>query len=218
MSIIKLVIVDDHQIVRDGIKAMFLTDKTVKVIDEAGDYDSLMQVLAKQKPDILILDISLPGKSGVEITRELKEKDKEIKILMLSANTDEENIIAAVQAGANGFLPKDTSKEEFLEAVAVVNNNEEYFGAKLSKIIFNSYTSYVKSKKDNDKTQINLSERETATLKLLADGYSSKEIGEKLFISPRTVETHKANILTKLNLRNNADLIKYAIKQGIVKL
>lgn len=217
MNVIKIVLVDDHQIVRDGIKAMLLTNKEIKVVAEADDYKSLMKILKEQTPDVLILDISMPGKSGVEITRELKEKDEDIKILMLSASTDEEHIVDAIQAGANGFLPKDTSKEEFVEAVKTVYNNEEYFGAKLSKIIFNSYTHHVKSKSSKE-TALFLTDRETDTLKLFADGYSSKEIAEKLFISPRTVESHKANILKKLKMKSSVDLIKYAIRQGIVRL
>jgi DNA-binding NarL/FixJ family response regulator len=215
MNDIKLIIVDDHQIVRDGIKAMFLVSKGIKIIGEAADYDSLMRLLTKQTPDIIILDISLPGKSGVEITHELKKKNEEIKILILSANTDEESIIEAIKAGANGFLPKDTSKEEFISAINLVFNNEDYFGEKLSKIIYKSYVQHVKTKPEHNTC---LSEREIEIVKLLADGLSSKEIADILFISPRTVETHKNNIISKLNLKNNVELVKYAIKHGIVKL
>ena len=217
MKKIKIIIVDDHQIVRDGIKAMFLTNNEVEVIGEAGDYDELMQLLKTSNPDVIILDITLPGKSGVEITKELKNDNPETKILILSSNTDEENIVGAIQAGANGFLPKDTSKEEFVEAVNLVNATEEYFGANLSKIIYKSYMHHVKSKSD-DSSACSLSRREIEIVQMLSDGLSSKEIGCKLFISPRTVESHKANILDKLNLKNNAEIIKYAIKQGIVKL
>ncbi len=215
MNVIKLIIVDDHQIVRDGIKAMFIVSKDIKVIGEAADYDSLMRILANQTPDIIILDISLPGKSGVEITHELKKTNEEIKILILSANTDEDSIIGAIKAGANGFLPKDTSKEEFITAINLVYNNEDYFGEKLSKIIYKSYVQHVKTKSISDNC---LSEREIEIIKLLADGLSSKEIANKLFISSRTVETHKNNIISKLNLKNNVELVKYAIKNGIVKL
>jgi len=215
MDLIKLIIVDDHQIVRDGIKAMFIASKTIKVIGEASGYEELVKLLEKIKPEIIILDINLPGKNGVEITHELKANFSEIKILILSANTDEESIIGAIKAGANGFLPKDTSKEEFISAINLVYNNEDYFGEKLSKIIYKSYVQHVKSKSIADDS---LSEREIEIVKLLADGLFSKEIADKLFISSRTVETHKNNILSKLNLKNNVELVKYAIKNGIVKL
>jgi len=217
MDVIKVVIVDDHQIIRDGIEAMLLTSKVIKIVGEASDYNSLMRILEKQTPDIVILDIALPGKSGLEIARELKENIKGIKILMLSGNTTEENIIESIKSGASGFLPKDTSKEEFIEAITSVHNNEEYFGSNLSKTIFKSYVHHVKNH-GNSEPEISLSEREIEIIALLSDGMSSKEIGDKLFISSRTVESHKANILSKLNLRNCAEMIKYSIKQGIIKL
>lgn len=210
-----MIVVDDHQIVRDGIKAMFIVSKTIKVIGEAADGNELILLLSKLTPDIIILDINLPGKSGVEITKEIKENNPQIKILILSANTDEDSIIGAIKAGANGFLPKDTSKDEFVSAINLVFKNEDYFGEKLSKIIYKSYVQHVKTKSISGNS---LSEREIEIIKLLADGLSSKEIADKLFISSRTVETHKNNIISKLNLKNNVELVKYAIKHGIVKL
>ncbi len=218
MSAIKVVVVDDHQIVRDGIKALFLTEYKINVTGEAADYEGLMKVLEKHIPDVIVLDISLPGKSGVEIAEILKKDYPDIKILMLSSKTEEENIINSIHAGANGFLPKDTSKEEFIEAITLINNNEDYFGEKLSRIIYSSYIKHLKTKDEKATPENTLSEREIETLKLLSDGLSSKEIASKLCISPRTVESHKANILSKLNLKTSADLIKYAIKNGIVEL
>jgi DNA-binding NarL/FixJ family response regulator len=217
MSAINVVIVDDHQIVRDGIKAMLMLSKSIKVIGEAADNDGLVQILEKNIPDIIILDITLPGKSGIEITNELVKKELPLKILILSANTDEENIIGAIKAGASGFLPKDTPKDEFIEAINLVYNGEGYFGEKLSKIIYKSYIQHVKTKKDSE-PELCLSDREIEIIKQLAEGLSVKEIADKLFISPRTVESHKNNILGKLNLKNNIELVKFAIKQGIVKL
>jgi DNA-binding NarL/FixJ family response regulator len=217
MNSIKIVIVDDHQIVRDGIKAMLLPNKNIKVVGEAADYDGLMKILKVEAPDIIILDISLPGKSGIEITRELIEANNESKILILSANTDEESIIEVIKAGAKGFLPKDTSKDEFLVALNLVYNEEGYFGEKLSKVIYKSYIQYVKSIKSPEQ-EICLSEREIEIIKLLAEGLTSKEIADRLFISSRTVETHKNNIIKKLNLKNLVELLKYAIKHGIVRI
>ena len=217
MEKIKVAIVDDHQIVRDGIMALLYNNDRIVVTGEAGGSDELMQLLERQTPDIVILDISMPERSGVEIARELKEKHERPRILMLSANADEENIVEAIRAGADGFLSKDTSKEELIEAITQVHGGEEYFGARLSKIIFKSYTQHLKAGR-NDGEVPELSKRETSTLILLSDGLSTKEIAEKLHISPRTVECNKSNILGKLNLKTNADLIKYAIRQGIVRL
>jgi DNA-binding NarL/FixJ family response regulator len=217
MEEIKVVIVDDHQIVRDGIEALLLSNKQIKITGSVSGYESLMLVISNQKPDVIVLDIALPGKSGIEIAKELKEKHKEIKILMLSANSDENNITESVRAGADGFLPKDTPKEELTEAIRLVHNGEKYFGANLSKVIYNSYVHFIKTGKKKDTSPL-LSERETEIIELLAEGCSCKEISEKIFISPRTVESHKANILSKLNLKNTAELIVYAIKNGIINI
>lgn len=217
MKKIKIIIVDDHQIIRDGIEAMLLSENNIEVVGTAPDYKSLLKIHNYQNTDLLILDISLPDKSGIEIARQFSEKFENMKILMLSANTNEENIIESIKAGAYGFLHKDTSSNEFIEAIYSVYNGEEYFGEKLSKIIYKSYRTHVKYKNQSD-NQLNLTDREIDVIKLLSNGLSSKEIANKLFISPRTVESHKANILSKLNLNNNIEIVKYAIKEGIVKL
>jgi DNA-binding NarL/FixJ family response regulator len=216
MKKIHIIIVDDHQIIRDGIEAMLIAEDSIEVLGTAADYESLIKLPELKQCDVLILDIALPGKNGIEIAREFSAKYPLIKLLMLSANCDEDTISEAIQSGAFGFLHKDTSSEEFLEAVKSVYNNEEYFGEKLSKIIYKSYRKRIRDANDTDKPM--LTEREIQVIKLLSDGKSSKEIAADLFISPRTVETHKANILTKLKLHNNIEIVKFAIKEGIVKL
>lgn len=217
MQKINIVVVDDHQIVRDGIMSMFLAHDTIHVVGEAHDSESLWRVLEQVSPNVLVMDICMPGKSGVEIVEQIKKNDEYLKILMLSASTDEENIMNAIQSGANGFLSKDTSREEFEQAIYSVYNGEAYFGANLSHIIYQGYVKQTRNQK-NSQDETPLSEREIQIIKLLSDGLSSKQIGEKLCISARTVESHKSNILEKLNLKTNADIIKYAIKNRIVKL
>ncbi len=217
MSPITLVVVDDHQKVRDGIKAMLLCNKDIKIIGEAANCSELDEQLRDKQPDVIVLDISLPGKSGVEITKELMDKNPGTKILILTANTDEQSILDTIKGGASGFLNKDTLKEEFIEAIVSVHRGEGYFGEKLTKIIYKSYIQHVKSIGEKGK-ESGLTEREVQIVKLFSDGLSSKEVADALFLSPRTVESHKTNILEKLNLRNNVELVKYAIKQGIIEL
>jgi DNA-binding NarL/FixJ family response regulator len=216
MEQIKIMVVDDHKIVRDGIRALLLGQKKIAYIGDAEDAESLFTCLANNQPDVLILDIQLPGKSGIEITLELKEKFPCIRILILSSNCDEETILNAVRAGANGFLSKDTSKEELITAITSVAAGEGYFGEKINKIIYKSYIEQVTLQ--NGKPTNCLSEREAEILTLLAEGFTNKEIADKLFISPRTIDTHKANIMTKLNLSSTVELVKYAIRQGYIKL
>lgn len=217
MHIIKVISVDDHKIVRDGIRAMLMSNKEIKLIGEASGKEELFCLLEKSMPDLLLLDIAMPGTSGIEITKELSQTYPNIKTLILSANKDEESILNSVQAGAHGFLHKDSSKHELISAIKAVYNDEGYFSENLSKIIYNSYIKKVKEPAKKDKEPC-LSERETDIIKLLGEGISYKEIADKLNISPRTVETHKSNILAKLNLNNTIELVKYAIKEGIIEL
>jgi DNA-binding NarL/FixJ family response regulator len=216
MAAVTVIIVDDHKIVRDGIKALFIGELSVKCIGEASDYDELEKLLAIKTPDLLLLDIMLPGKNGIEITALLKDKYPAIRVLILTSNTTEEYILDAVKAGAKGFLPKDTSAGELILAIGEVYSGNGYFGERINKIIYNSYIHQVN--KGVEKESSGLSDRETEVLTMFADGFTTKEIAEKLFISPRTIDTHKANIMSKLNLNSIVDLVKYAIKNGLIKI
>lgn len=214
-----IVILDDHKIVREGLKSMLLGNPKFEVIGEGGNESDLLVLLKIHTPNLIIMDISMPGKSGIELTDYIVKNHPGIKVLILTTNSDEKSIIASIEAGANGFLHKDSSLNELLEAIELVCNGEGYFSENISGIIYKSYIARIKYdnnyKPDRQKA---LSERELEIIRLLSDGLSGKEIAQRLFISPRTVETHKTNILEKLNLKNNVELLKYAIKQGIIKL
>jgi len=215
MEKIHIIIVDDHKIVRQGLKALLIGEKQIKIIAEAASADELFEELKNKTPNLIVLDIGLPGISGIDIAKTLSREYPRIKTIMLSANIDEENITASVKAGANGFLPKDTSREELIEAVTKVYSGQDYFGEGISHIIYKSYVKTIKSKKN---PAVALSEREIEVVKLLCEGLGHKQIAEKLFISVRTVETHKKNILEKLNLQNSVELVKFAIKTGMIEL
>jgi DNA-binding NarL/FixJ family response regulator len=219
MEKIRIALVDDHKIVRDGIKAMFLADDRLEVVAEANDAEAMLKMLRGVNAHLLILDINLPGMDGNTMAVEVNQQFPEVRILMLSASGDEETIIGAVKAGVQGYLTKDCNASEFIEAVHAIADGEEYFGGKVSRIVFNSYTKKLNSIDSKEKQSAKLlSERETEVLKCFAEGLSYKEIGTKLFISPRTVETHKNNIMEKLELRTLADLIKYALRNGLISL
>jgi len=212
MKPIQIIIVDDHKIVRDGLKAMLIGIMQIKVMADVGSGSSLFKVLEEKTPELIVLDISMPGESGIEITKKLKEKHPYIKILILTSNTDEQTLVESVKAGATGFLPKDTSREEFFEAIEKVANGQEYFGENISSVLHHAFISQI-----NKKPIPKLSDREIEIIQGLCDGLSHKEIGAKLFISPRTVETHKNNILKKLEIENTIQLVKLAIKVGIIE-
>jgi DNA-binding NarL/FixJ family response regulator len=219
MDKIKVAMVDDHKIVRDGIRAMFLADPGIEIVAETGDAVSMLEKLRYVQPHILIIDINLPDMDGNILAMQVNERFPGISILMLSAAGDEATVLMAVKAGVKGYLTKECSADEFLEAINSIADGDEYFGDKISRIIFRSYKKMLNSADTTEQSAAKgLSQRETEVLKGFADGLSYKEIGEKLFISPRTVETHKASIMEKLELKSVADLVKYALKNGLVKL
>ena len=212
----KIIIADDHQIVRDGISALLMRKPEIEIIAEASNGDELLKLLQTNVPDIIIMDISMPGKTGIEITKIVKEKYPQIEIIIFSSHSEGENVIDAIEAGAKGILPKNTVREELTEALQTVYEGREF----VSKYIPHStFTNHIKnSKKTTDfETELKniLSDREIEVMKLVVDGKTNKEIAELLFISQRTAEKHKSNLLAKLNMKSVVDLVKYAIKNKI---
>ncbi|MBW6480020.1 MAG: response regulator transcription factor [Bacteroidales bacterium] len=213
----KLIIVDDHKIVRDGIRAILMCNKLYTVVADLASGKELFQVIDSLKPDIVVLDIGMPEMDGVEVTEKLSKEYPAVRVLILSANASEDWVMSAVKAGATGFLPKDSSRDEFLKALCYVSRGENYYGESVAAIIYRSYVSILRNKNTEKKTE-ELSDRESEVLMAFSDGLSFKEIAYKLNISVRTVETHKNNILAKLDLKNTIDMVKYAIKNGIISL
>ena len=212
---IKIALVDDHKILRDGIKLSLLQNEKFSLILECGTAEELLEKFNTYNPDIFIIDMNLPDKNGDEIIQILCRSNPNTKAIVLSSLIDENSVLRAVKSGAKAYISKDAGTEELLEAIETVYNGDEYFGGKISKIIFKSFS---KINSENNKTKLSLSEREIEVLKFFAEGLSYKEIGEKLFISHRTVETHKKSILKKLEIQSLAELIKYAIRNGLTDL
>ncbi len=220
MDKIKVLLVDDHQIVRDGIFALLIKEREIEIVGEASNGDDLFEKLKFIKPNIIILDISLPKMSGIEIAEILTKDYPDIHIIIFSSYTDEETIYKSIRAGAKGFLPKDSVRGDLVEAIKKVNQGFEYLSKKIPNTIIIDYIKNSENKKNkyNNSKLSNLTKREKEILKLIADGLSYKEIGEKLFISVRTVETHKNNMLQKLDLKSTIDLVKFAIKNELINL
>lgn len=217
MSEIKIILADDHRIFRDGLKSLLSDNDYIKIIGEASGGKELMEMLKSLKPDIVITDITMPGLSGIDVARHISEFYPDIKIMILSMHTNEEFIINSVKAGAHGYLPKDTTKEELLDAINILYERGEYFSRLISDNFLKSYIKKVKvdlSLTGND----DLTNRETEILKLAASGLSNKEIAEKLFISTKTVDAHKNHIMQKLKLKNTAEMVLYAIKNKIIDI
>ncbi|MCH2046339.1 MAG: response regulator transcription factor [Saprospiraceae bacterium] len=211
---ISIFIVDDHEILRDGIRAMLL-GSGIKVIGDFAEPEELFERLENQQPTVMLLDISMPKMTGLEILEELQNRELELNVLMLSAETDEQKIQQAVKLGALGFLPKDCSRSELITAIKTVADQKNYFGSSILSIIFKSYVDTTRQEQQDTKL---LSDREIEIVKMLCNGLSYKDIGRELFISHRTVESAKKVIFEKLSINNNMELLKTAIKMGIVSL
>lgn len=217
---IKIGIVDDHKIVRDGLKAMLMGEVDMKVIFESANAENALNIADNIKPDVFLLDIILPGMDGITLASKMKVKQPETRILILSSNIDELTIVNAINAGVDGYLSKDASGDEVKRAIRIVASGEAYYGEKVSAIVFKSFVARKGSNSAGNKlvTDDILSEREKDIIRCFGDGLSYKETAAKLNISPRTVETHRNTIMEKLGLHSLAELIKFAIRAGIVKL
>lgn len=217
MNKINVGIIDDHKIVRDGLKAMFLGYEEINLICESDSAEDFIKRIPLIPIHVLIVDLNLPGMHGNQLIQYIKTNHPTMEVLVLSSQVDEKSILSAINAGARSYISKDAGEKELIEAIKSTYSHEEYFIGKISKIIFQSYTRK-KNAPETAHALDTLSNRELDVLKLFADGLSYKEIGEKLFISPRTVETHKNHIMEKLDLSNLADLIKFAIRNNIIQI
>ncbi len=214
----KVMLVDDHTIVRDGIKALLTDQDDISIIGEASNGRDLLSLLKVHKPDILLLDISLPDYSGIELCEIVRRDYPGIQVLFLSMYTSEEYIFNAIKAGAQGYLPKNISQTELLLAIRTISQGSEYFSESISNIILKSYIKKAKNKEPESlNPEESLSKRELEILKLFAEGFPNPQIAEKLFISTRTVESHKNHIMQKLGLKSTVDLVKFAIRNQIIE-
>ncbi len=219
---IGIFLVDDHQIVRDGIRALLQDVPEMVISGEASNGKELLERISKSPTDIILMDISLPDISGIELTKHICKNYPEIKVLILSMYTQEDFILNAITAGAKGYLPKNTTRQELLKAIIHIHDGEEYYSNSVSKIILDNYISNVRKPKEiepvRDKEDDVLSAREKQILQMVVEGHTNQEIADKLFISIRTVESHKNHIMLKLGMKSTVDLIKYALRNKIVRI
>ncbi len=216
---IKILLVDDHHLVRTGIANLLAGESDLEIIGEASNAGEMIDLLKQQEPDLAVLDIALPDMSGIELARQMAKEFPRVKVVFLSMYTSEEFVFNAINSGAKGYLPKNTSRSELLEAIRAVAKGEEYFAESISNTILKSY---IKKAKSGNLEQLRdeslLSKRELEVLRLFAQGLTNQEIADKLFISIRTVESHKNHIMQRLELKTTVDLIKFAIRNNLVTL
>lgn len=214
MQQINIVIADDHKIFRDGIKSLLSKEKDINVVAEASNGIELLEIVEQHKIDVVIMDIDMGIPNGIETTAILKRKFPSINVLILSMLGLHDFIIQALEVGAIGYILKNAGLDEMLTAIKCVANGDSYFSKEVSASLIQQLNRPKTSKKKN--TDIPLSPRELEVLNLIAQEYSNHEIAEKLFISIRTVDTHRRNLLEKLSMKNNVGLTKYAISKGLI--
>ena len=216
MKKIKVVVADDHTILRQGIKALLDNQEEIEVVGEAKDGREAIKVIEELSPDVILMDIAMPGLNGLEATRRIKKKFPKTKVVVLTMHTNEEYIFQILNAGADGYLVKETAFQDLISAISSVHRGEAFMSPSISKKVL---TEYIQRAQGKEKVGFDtLTTREREILQLVAEGNSNKKIAEALFISPKTVETHRAHIMDKLNIHDRAGLIKYAIRKGMINL
>lgn len=224
MTPTKLMLVDDHSIVRDGIRLLLEQADGLEIIDEANDGEETLDKLkvhqtnADQLPDLILMDISLPGMSGIQTTQVISRLYKQIRVLMLSMHNNEDYILRSVEAGAYGYILKDSSSDEMIKAIRTIANGEKYYSSPVAQIILSGYMQQLKKGSKHSQTEraSKLSNKEKEILQFLVDGMSSREIANKLQLSVRTVDNHRANMMRRLQVRNAAELVRMAVEDKLI--
>jgi DNA-binding NarL/FixJ family response regulator len=212
---ITVVLVDDHPVWRDGVRADLEGAGVAEVVGEASDGGEGIEVALTKMPDVVLMDLQLPTVSGVEATRRIVTDAPHVKVLVLSASAEEEHVLEAVKAGAAGYLLKSSTSVELADAVRRVHAGEPVFTASLAGLVLDEFRRVAAGGESGSNQEPRLTPRENEVLKFVAKGYTYKEIGDKLFISTKTVQNHVQNILTKLQLRKRYELMRYAIQKGL---
>ncbi len=211
----KVVIAEDHAILRDGLKSLLTSNMDFEIVGEAEDGREAIRCVERLKPDLIIMDLSMPRMNGMEAIREIKRISKDIKVVVLTVHKNEEYILATFKAGADGYVLKDSSYNELIMAIRSVLKGKRYISPEISDKVLEGYIEGKERLKQKTSWEL-LTPREREILKLIAEGYRNREIAEELCISVKTVEKHRSNIMEKLNLHNVQALTTFAIEKGLV--
>ncbi len=215
MARLRLLIGDDHTLFRHGLRKILEERPEWQVVAEAGDgREAVRQTLALQ-PDVALLDIGMPVLNGIEATRQIVRRLSDVRVLILSMHSEEAYVVQALQAGARGYLLKDSAAVDLINGIAAVVTGKSFFSPAVSQVMLDDYVRRLADQGITDRYSA-LSEREREVMQLVAEGRSSKEIAELLSIAPSTVETHRAHIFQKLDIRNTAELVLYAVRRGVI--
>jgi DNA-binding NarL/FixJ family response regulator len=215
MKPLRILLGDDHTLVRQGVRKILEEQPNWTVIGEAQDGREVVRKALADEPDLVLMDVAMPLLNGIEATRQILRKLPSARVLILSMHADEAYIIQALQAGARGYLLKDSADNDLVRAVTAVAEGKSFFSPNVAAIMLDDYVRHLAEKGIADRFDT-LSEREREVFQLVAEGHSNKEVAELLCVSPATVETHRAHILQKLDLHGTAELVLYAVRRGVI--
>lgn len=211
-TVISVLLADDHSIVRSGLKHIIDSQTDMQVVDEAENGEEAVYKALEQQPDVVIMDLNMPKKSGLVATKQITEANSEIKIIVLTMHENREYLYRVLQAGASSYLLKSYNEDDLIEAIRTVHRGEAYLYPDATRLLLEDYMK--KSNTFEEDKNLKLTGREQEVLSYLAKGYTNREIGEHLYLSIKTIESHKSKIMDKLNLKTRADLVRFALKNG----
>lgn len=213
---IRIVIVDDHAILRSGLRMMLNAQPDITVVGEASAGRQGISEAQRLLPDVILMDITMPDINGIEATRQIKQAHPDIRVLILTMHENDEYLFQALRAGANGYILKEAADTELINAIHIVQSGRFYLTPSAQTVMVGDYLQRVRSGEEHD-SYSDLTEREREVLKLVAEGLTNNQIADRLFISPKTVDTHRTHVMDKLNLHNRSELVRYAMRRGLLE-
>jgi len=213
---IQILIADDHGVLRAGLRALLSAEPEIEVIDEASNGDQALSLASELKPDVILLDISMPGLTGIEVTRRLKKMLPETRILILTVHEDESLLQEAIQAGASGYIVKRAVESELIDAIRAVWRGDLYVHPAMTRALLKEMSTPTPPLSGNDAPVETLTPREVEVLRLIAQGYTNRQMANMLSISVRTVESHRSNLMGKLDLHSRVELVRYARENKLI--
>ena len=216
MQKISVLVVDDHAILREGIKALLEKQDNIEVVAEAADGREAISKVVQHRPDVVVLDISMPLMDGLEATRQMKRENPDVKILILTMHDDEEYFFQLLRAGASGYVTKRAVAKELVLAIEAVYEGESFFCPSMAKHLLSDYLRLNKTAEHAEQDELTPREREI--VKLIAEGYTNQQIADLLYRSVKTIESHRSNILRKLDIHDSIELVKYAVRKKLIEI
>jgi DNA-binding NarL/FixJ family response regulator len=215
MSRVRVLLADDHAILRSGLRLLLEREPDMAVVGEATDGRAAVDWMAREGADVVVMDVGMPGLNGIEATVQIARRHPHAGVIMLSMHSDETYVLRCLRAGARGYVLKESAENELIAAIRAIRDGKSFFSPKVSRLLQQEHVERIRCSGGEDSYEL-LTEREREILQRIAEGHSNKEIAGRLCLSVHTVETHRKNILEKLNLHGPADLILYAVRKGIV--